>query len=99
MQARLKHTKFPIRTESPSTLLPQSKVGASVFEYSLNHPVLAGGEVVFGRVDERNAEVKHQVDEQRSGVLGQEHLGGGRGCHCVLLCMDQYLYVCVCVLP
>lgn len=44
--------------------------------------MLAGGEVVFGGVDEGNPEVEEQVDDQRPGVLRQEDLHArqeGRG--------------------
>lgn len=46
--------------------------------YLLDHPVFAGGEVVFGGVDERNPEVEEQVDDQGPGVLCQEDLQVGR---------------------
>lgn len=38
----------------------------------MDHPVFAGGEVVFGGVDEGNPEVEEQVDDQRPRVLRQE---------------------------
>lgn len=42
--------------------------------YLLYNPVFAGGKVIFRRINERDSEVKHQVDEQRAGVLRQKHL-------------------------
>lgn len=44
----------------------------------LDHPVFAGGEVVFGGVDEGNPEVEEQVDDQRPRVLRQENLQAGQ---------------------
>lgn len=43
-------------------------------KYSLYDPVFAGGEVVLGGVDEGQSEIEHQIDEERSDALGQEHL-------------------------
>lgn len=40
--------------------------------------MFAGGEVVFGGVDEGNPEVEEQVDDQGPGVLRQEDLQAGR---------------------
>ncbi len=42
--------------------------------YLLHNPVFAGGKVIFRCINERDSEVKHQVDEQRAGVLRQKHL-------------------------
>lgn len=36
-------------------------------------PVFAGGEVIFRRVNKRDSEVKHQINQQRTGVLRQKH--------------------------
>lgn len=44
------------------------------WRHSLYHPVFAGGEVIFGRVDERNPEVEHQIDDQRASILCQKDL-------------------------
>ena len=41
--------------------------------------MFAGGEVVFGCIDEGNPEIKHQIEEQWAGVLCEEHLGEGAG--------------------
>ena len=53
--------------------------------HALHDGVPAGGEVIAGAVEEGDTEVEEQVDEQRAGVLRQEHLrtdrqtGGGWG--------------------
>lgn len=54
-----------------------SDVGANG-RHLLDHPVFAGGEVVFGGVDEGNPEVEEQVDDQRPRVLRQEDLQAGQ---------------------
>ena len=43
-------------------------------EALLHDPVFTGGEVVFGGVDEGNPEVEHEIEEEGTSVLGQEHL-------------------------
>lgn len=42
--------------------------------HALHNSVPAGGEVIAGAVEEGDTEVEEQVDEQRAGVLRQEHL-------------------------
>lgn len=37
-------------------------------------PVFTGSKVIFGCIDEGNSEVEHQIDDQRTGILGQEDL-------------------------
>lgn len=36
--------------------------------------MFAGGKVIFRRINKRDSEVKHQIDEQRAGILSQKHL-------------------------
>lgn len=44
------------------------------WRHSLYDPVFTGGEVIFGRVDEGNSEVEHQIEDEWTHILGQEDL-------------------------
>jgi len=68
-----------------------------VCEHLLYDPVFAGGEVIFRRINERDPEVKHPINQQRTGILRQKHL-----CVCVcerereiyyMFCLSHYLYI------
>lgn len=36
--------------------------------------MFTGGKVIFGSVDEGNSEIEHQIEDQRTGVLGEKDL-------------------------
>lgn len=42
--------------------------------YLLNNPLFGGGEVISRSINERESEVKHQVDDKGSNALCQKHL-------------------------
>lgn len=52
--------------------------------------MFAGFEVILGGVDEGQSEIEHQVDDERSDALSQEHLTEGKKwgerMSCMLLC-------------
>lgn len=70
MQARLWRAEERDTTAGAVTFLSG---GAGVTDL-LYDPVFAGGEVVFGCIDEGNPEVEQQINDQGAGVLRQEDL-------------------------